>query len=132
MSKTRSSHLPMMNSVSFMKRIGVCASVLTMGAMVYAAEGDAPKASEAKAPKDGDKVGDSKVLPKFLLDNSPLPPGTPTYAPVIEKVSPSVVTVKTKKMMVPGAQAEGGGRHPMLDDPLLRRFFGLQIGRAHV
>lgn len=134
MSKTPSSHLPMMNSVSFMKRIGVCASVLTMGAMVYAAEGDAPKSAEPQASKEAEKaektgkwekVADAKGLPKFLLDNSPLPPGTPTYAPVIEKVSPSVVTVKTKKMMVPGAQAEGGGRHPMLDDPLLRRFFGL-------
>jgi S1-C subfamily serine protease len=113
-----------------MKRIGVCASVLTMGAMVYAAEGDAPKPAEPQAAKESEKAGkgekaaDAKGLPKFLLDNSPLPPGTPTYAPVIEKVSPSVVTVKTKKMMVPGAQAEGGGRHPMLDDPLLRRFFG--------
>ncbi len=121
----------MINSVSFMKRIGVCASVLTMGAMVYAAEGDAPKPAEPQAAKESEKAGkgekasDAKGLPKFLLDNSPLPPGTPTYAPVIEKVSPSVVTVKTKKMMVPGAQAEGGGRHPMLDDPLLRRFFGL-------
>jgi serine protease Do len=108
-----------------MKRIGVCASVLAVGAMVYAAEGDAPKPAESKTPKDSEKAAEPKGLPKFLLDNSPLPPGTPTYAPVIEKVSPSVVTVKTKKMMVPGAPTEGGGRHPMMDDPLLRRFFGL-------
>lgn len=120
-----SSHLPMMNSVSFMKRIGVCASMLTIGTMVYAAEGDPAKTAESKAPKETEKASETKALPKFNLDNSPLPPGTPTYAPVIEKVSPSVVTVKTKKMVVPGAQPEGGGRHPMLDDPLLRRFFGL-------
>ncbi len=114
----------MMNSESFMKRIGVCASVLTFGAFVHA-EGE-PQKPVAKGPE---KAAESKPLPKFLLDNSPLPPGTPTYAPVVEKVSPSVVTVKTKKMIAPGAPtAGGGGRHPMLDDPLLRRFFGLPEG----
>ncbi|MEY5013683.1 MAG: hypothetical protein RIS92_41, partial [Verrucomicrobiota bacterium] len=55
--KTVSSHLPMINSVSFMKRIGVCASVLTMGAMVYAAEGDAPKPAEPQAAKESEKAG---------------------------------------------------------------------------
>jgi S1-C subfamily serine protease len=99
--------------------------MLTIGTMVYAAEGDPAKTADSKAPKETEKASETKALPKFNLDNSPLPPGTPTYAPVIEKVSPSVVTVKTKKMVVPGAQPEGGGRHPMLDDPLLRRFFGL-------
>ena len=46
------------------------------------------------------------------------------FAPVVEKVMPSVVTIFTSRSAKPGAAED-----PMLDDPLLRRFFGQQ-GRS--
>jgi len=50
-----------------------------------------------------------------------------SFAPVVEKVAPSVVQISTSKNVRPGARSGGGGggRNPMFDDPFFRRFFGL-------
>ena len=44
-----------------------------------------------------------------------------TFAPVVEKVAPNVVTIATSKMVKRNAQ----GQNPMLNDPMFRRFFGI-------
>ena len=44
-----------------------------------------------------------------------------TFAPIVEKVSPSVVTISTSKM-VTGRQSR---QNPMFNDPMFRRFFGI-------
>jgi serine protease Do len=48
---------------------------------------------------------------------------TATFAPVVDKVSPSVVTVSTSKMVKRGQQ--GQQQNPLLNDPMFRRFFGI-------
>lgn len=66
-------------------------------------------------------------LPQLKLDNTPLPPNTPTYAPVVEKVAASVVTINTSQT-APSAgsrRGEQSERNPLFDDPMIRRFFGL-------
>jgi serine protease Do len=50
----------------------------------------------------------------------PLGPGT-DFSPVVEKVTPSVVTIFTTKTVKPNSNIEG-----LLDDPVLQRFFGQQ------
>jgi len=75
-------------------------------------------ASEAVKP-DG-------AMPKINYDSKPLAASTPSYAPIVEKVSPSVVTISTSKMVkgVAGGGGGQGGNNPLLD-PLFRRFFGI-------
>ncbi len=67
-----------------------------------------------------------KSLPELKVDQSPLPPGTPTYAPIVEKVAPSVVTINTSQT---ARSTEGNNNplsnHPLFDDPMFRRFFGI-------
>ncbi len=50
----------------------------------------------------------------------PAPDGTPmpTLAPMVKRVSPSVVNIATR-----GTIKEQSGRNPLLDDPFFRRFF---------
>ena len=63
-------------------------------------------------------------MPPIKVDPSPLPQvaGTlTTFAPVVEKVAPSVVTISTSKMVKRGAE----NQNPMLNDPTFRRFFGI-------
>ncbi|HEY3897644.1 MAG TPA: DegQ family serine endoprotease [Chthoniobacter sp.] len=60
-------------------------------------------------------------MPTVKVDPKPLPQvvGTlTTFAPVVEKVAPSVVTIATSKMI---SQA----KNPNFNDPLFRRFFGI-------
>ena len=60
-------------------------------------------------------------LPAVKVDPKPLPQiaGTlTTFAPVVEKVAPSVVTIATSKMVK-------ANRNPYLNDPNFRRFFGI-------
>ena len=74
----------------------------------------APFATAADAPKPDGK------LPEIKLDASPLPDGTGryTFAPIVEKVSPSVVTIATSQLRL-------RNRNPYFNDPLFRRYFGL-------
>jgi serine protease Do len=61
-------------------------------------------------------------MPEIKVDESALPPQVgghvSTFAPIVEKVSPSVVTIATSK-------AVKRNRNPYFNDPMFRRFFGL-------
>ena len=74
----------------------------------------APFATAADAPKPEGK------LPEIKLDATPLPDGNGRYsfAPVVEKVSPSVVTIATSKL-------QKRNKKPYFNDPMFRRYFGL-------
>ncbi len=75
----------------------------------------APFAGAADAPKPETK------LPEIKVDAAPLPQVAgriSTFAPLVEKVSPSVVTIATSKM-------QARNQNPMMNDPNFRRFFGL-------
>lgn len=63
--------------------------------------------------------------PEIKIDSAPVKPQAgliTSFAPVVEKVAPSVVQISTSKNIKPGA---AGGRNRMFDDPFFRRFFGL-------
>lgn len=63
--------------------------------------------------------------PTLKVDPAPVTPKpgvTTTFAPVVEKVSKSVVTISTSKMTKGGAPR---GSNPLFNDPTFRRFFGL-------
>ena len=79
----------------------------------------APFATAADAPKPEGKMPDIK------LDASPLPEGSGRYsfAPIVEKVSPSVVTIATSKL-------QKRNRNPYFSDPMFRRYFGLPDNEA--
>jgi len=80
-----------------------------------------------KADKEkSDKSQSARPLPELKVDNSPLPSNTPTYAPIVEKVSPSVVTIDTSAKI--GRESGASNSHPLFDDPMFRRFFGLPEG----
>ena len=65
--------------------------------------------------------GENK-LPSINVDPAPIQ-RTPanSYADIVDKVSPSVVTISINEMRRMG---ERGNRNPLLDDPFFRRFFG--------
>jgi Do/DeqQ family serine protease len=54
------------------------------------------------------------ATPPATIDAAPMP----SLAPMVKRVSPSVVNIATK-----GTIKEQRGRNPMLDDPFFRRFF---------
>src|SRR5436305_3266685 len=66
-------------------------------------------------------------MPTIKYDPTPLPSNTPSYAPVVEKVAPSVVTISTLKLVSGKAPASPGmGKdNPLFNDPTFRRFVGL-------
>lgn len=67
----------------------------------------------------------AQEVPAVKVDPKPLPQvaGTlTTFAPVVEKVAPNVVTIATSKMVRRNAQQQ---QNPMLNDPMFRRFFGI-------
>ena len=78
----------------------------------------APLAGAADAPKPETK------LPAIKVDAAPVPQVAgriSTFAPLVEKVSPSVVTIATSKMQAGNRNAN----NPMFNDPMFRRFFGI-------
>jgi serine protease Do len=63
-------------------------------------------------------------LPDIKVDETPLERSHEnSFAPVVEKVSPSVVTISISKNMRVGARPGGG--NPLADDPFFRKFFGI-------
>ena len=53
-------------------------------------------------------------------------PILPSYAPIVEKVAPAVVTISTSKMVKGGVGAVNpNGNNPLFNDPTFRRFFGI-------
>ncbi len=74
----------------------------------------APSASAANKP--------ARTVPKLQKDDSPLPKesrGVTSFAPVVKKVAPGVVTVHSSKRVQQSLRS-----NPFMDDPMLRRFFG--------
>ena len=67
----------------------------------------------------------SKALPELKVDNAPLPAGTPTYAPIVEKVAPAVVTINTSQTTRKADPRNPLSNHPLFDDPMFRKFFGI-------
>jgi serine protease Do len=67
----------------------------------------------------------SKPLPELKVDNTPLPASAPTYAPIVEKVAPAVVTINTSQTARKTDPRNPSGNHPLFDDPMFRRFFGI-------
>ena len=60
-------------------------------------------------------------LPDLAVDTAPLErTHDNSFAPIVEKVSPSVVTISISKNMRIGDRA--GGRNPLMDDPFFRDF----------
>ncbi len=63
-------------------------------------------------------------LPDIAVDAAPLErTHDNSFAPIVEKVSPSVVTISISKNMRIGER--GAGRNPLMDDPFFRKFFGI-------
>src|SRR5215207_4265579 len=87
-------------------------------AIALAALAFAPFAFAQEAPK-----ADAK-MPPVKIDPTPVPPVTgtiTTFAPIVDKVAASVVTVSTSKMVRRGQQQQ----NPLFNDPMFRRFFGI-------
>jgi serine protease Do len=64
----------------------------------------------------------NRPLPKLIVDEKPLSSDlkkATSFAPVIKKVSPSVVNIYSTTTV-----KDAGSLHPFLNDPLFRRFFG--------
>ena len=57
-------------------------------------------------------------IPEIKVDTTPLPQTAPSYAPVVDKVTNSIVTISTSKNVK-------RGENPNFRDPFFRRFFGL-------
>ena len=67
-----------------------------------------------------------KKMPTVNVDASPVVPKpgmVTTFAPIVEKVSPSVVTISTSKMVTGAGNSRR--QNPMFNDPAFRRFFGI-------
>lgn len=75
------------------------------------------------------RANESKPEPVFSEDSTPIVRESNvglSYAPVVKKVRPSIVSVWTSKtVQVPQMSGFGGG-NPFFDEPLFRRFFGDQ------
>jgi serine protease Do len=67
-------------------------------------------------------------LPEINVDPAPIQ-RTPanSYADIVEKVAPSVVTISINEMRRMGERGNRG--NPLLDDPFFRRFFGVPEDR---
>lgn len=90
---------------------------LTLATHLAIAAAITPFSFAQDPPKTDGKTPDVKV------DAAQLPPQVggraSTFAPIVEKVSPSVVTIATSKMI------KRNNRNPYFNDPTFRRFFGL-------
>jgi serine protease Do len=83
------------------------ATLLASGAAVLSSSNEAT--AQVQAPAQ---------VPTKMVGNTPVP----SLAPMIKKVSPTVVSIATRGI------ARGGRGNPLLDDPFFRRFFGDQPG----
>ncbi|HEX8297022.1 MAG TPA: Do family serine endopeptidase [Chthoniobacteraceae bacterium] len=102
--------------------VGQIAATAAFAPLALAQTAAPPSALPPSAPPEN-----SVQVPAMKIDPSPLRqvPGTlSTFAPVVEKVAPAVVTISTTKAVRRGAAGVNPG-NPYLNDPTLRRFFGL-------
>ncbi|MEY2597963.1 MAG: hypothetical protein RLZZ244_644 [Verrucomicrobiota bacterium] len=124
--KSIASLLRSLNSRTPIARIGFAAAILTPVFCLSVNALESTQDKTAPETKPAPPGSGTRALPELKVDNAPLAAGTPTYAPIVEKVSPSVVTIDTSQRIVRGGDIPGhGGRNPFLDDPTLRRFFGI-------
>jgi len=75
------------------------------------------------APNNG-AAATTSATPQIQVDNSPLARSTgavTSFAPIVEKVTPSIVTVSTTRKVSEGS-------NPLAGNPMLRRFFGIPEG----
>jgi len=71
---------------------------------------------------------DAATLPRLNVQNSALnrdKPQPASFAPIVKKVSPSVVNIYTTKTV-----RENPAMSPLLDDPFFRQFFGVPLENA--
>ena len=62
-------------------------------------------------------------LPDIKVDAAPMErTHENSFAPIVDKVSPSVVTISISKNVAVGGRARG---NPLADDPFFRKFFGI-------
>lgn len=113
----------MKNASRILQAALVLPLVLTASVSPWAYGQDAAKDTipVKEPPKEAPKTAGPP--PAIKYDDTALPQGTPSFAPVVEKVASSVVTVSTSKSVRPGNNPYGG--NPLFNDPALRRFFGL-------
>jgi serine protease Do len=92
---------------------------LTLQAVPLFAKDNPNREKSDKAEKSGD-APEKNPLPKLNIDSAPIQrQSANSYAPIIKKAAPSVVSVSSSKTV-----SEAEMRNPLLNDPLLRRFFG--------
>ena len=101
-----------------MKRafVGGCAFALMLSVMLLAYQRFGVSGARAA------EKSEARSAPKIVLKTNALPQdtrGLTSFAPVVKRVAPSVVTIYSSKTV----SAEGRD-HPLLDDPAFRRFFG--------
>jgi serine protease Do len=66
-----------------------------------------------------------RTPPKIIVDDSAVQRDgtfTSSFAPVIKKAAPSVVTIFASRSV--GARGDSRGAHPFFDNPMFREFFG--------
>src|SRR5882724_1863047 len=71
---------------------------------------------------------DAATLPRLNVQNSALnrdKPQPASFAPIVKKVSPSVVNIYTTKTV-----RENPAMSPLLDDPFFRQYFGVPLENA--
>ncbi len=102
-----------------MTKLTVYRNFLAISALFAAAVSPALRAEDAP-PKP------ERAMPSVKFDGSALPGNTPSYAPIVEKVDPSVVTISTSKLVHGGGAVSGPyGNNPLFNDPNFRKFFGI-------
>jgi len=114
-----------MNTPTFHLVVRVCAAAawcFTIASIPVHAQQELEKAPTAeKAAPTAEKVPAVKVDPTPV---TPKPGITTSFAPIVEKISASVVTISTSKTVQAGAMRN----NPLFSDPNFRRFFGIPEG----
>ena len=106
-----------------MKSRSILSSSIARILPIFLAASLSPMTPLARAQEAKTEAKTEAQTPAVKVDPTPLPrvAGTlTTFAPVVEKVAPSVVTISTSKMVKPQAN-----RNPQFNDPMFRRFFGI-------
>jgi serine protease Do len=68
-----------------------------------------------------------RTPPKVIFDDTAVERDgkfTTSFAPVVKKVAPSVVSIFASRTLKPGDASEMRRNHPLFNDPMFREFFG--------
>jgi serine protease Do len=107
-------HGPQMSRWRRFKRSALVAAAFTLPVAVWGAAGDQPQSAFAEAPA----AAAARTVGA----------GQDSYAPIVDAVSPAVVTIHAEQRVAP-AQLQFRGS-PFGDDPLFREFFGDRFPRG--